>query len=55
MRFISRDIDKRTDPALLFDGAKSVVVAGINYYPADKQGRGWSASYLKICLWERLS
>lgn len=38
MLFISRDIDKRTDPALLFDGAKTVVVAGINYYPADKQG-----------------
>ncbi len=38
MHFISRDIDKRTDPALLFDGAKSVVVAGINYYPAEKQG-----------------
>jgi epoxyqueuosine reductase len=38
MRFISRDIDKRTDPALLFNGAKSVVVAGINYYSAVKQG-----------------
>lgn len=38
MRFISRDIDKRTDPALLFDGTKSVVVAGFNYYPSEKQG-----------------
>jgi epoxyqueuosine reductase len=38
MRFMSGDIDKRTDPALLFYGAKSVVVAGVNYYPSEKQG-----------------
>lgn len=38
MGFISRDVEKRTDPALLFNGAKSVIVAGINYYPAVKQG-----------------
>ena len=38
MGFISRDMEKRADPALLFNGAKSVIVCGINYYPADKQG-----------------
>ena len=38
MQFISADIDKRTDPGLLFNGAKSVVVAGINYFPSQKQG-----------------
>ncbi|MBA4321877.1 MAG: tRNA epoxyqueuosine(34) reductase QueG, partial [Odoribacter sp.] len=38
MHFISRDIEKRTDPALLLDGARSVIVAGLNYYPAEIQG-----------------
>ena len=38
MLFISRDIEKRINPALLVDGAKSVLVAGINYYPAERQG-----------------
>jgi len=38
MLFLSRDIEKRTNPALLADGAKSIVVAGINYYPSEKQG-----------------
>ena len=38
MHFISRGVEKRTDPALLVEGAKSVIVAGINYYPAEKQG-----------------
>jgi epoxyqueuosine reductase len=38
MNFISRNFDKRTDPALLLEGAKSVVVAALNYYPAEIQG-----------------
>jgi epoxyqueuosine reductase len=38
MQFISRNIDKRTNPALLLNGAKSVIVAGINYYPSEMQG-----------------
>jgi epoxyqueuosine reductase len=38
MRFLARDIGKRTDPAALVNGAKSIVVAGINYYPVEKQG-----------------
>jgi epoxyqueuosine reductase len=33
MGFLSRDIEKRINPRLLFNGAKSVIVAGINYYP----------------------
>jgi epoxyqueuosine reductase len=38
MGFISRDVEKRTNPALLLDGGKSVVVAGLNYFPSEKQG-----------------
>jgi len=38
MSFISRDVEKRTNPAHLVDGAKSVVVAGINYFPGERQG-----------------
>jgi epoxyqueuosine reductase len=38
MGFISRGVEKRTDPAFLVYGARSVIVAGINYYPAEKQG-----------------
>ena len=38
MDFISRDVEKRTNPALLLDGAKSVVVAGLNYFTSEKQG-----------------
>jgi len=38
MSFISRDLERRTDPSLLVEGARSVIVAGINYYPREKQG-----------------
>jgi epoxyqueuosine reductase len=41
MRFISAGVEKRTNPSLLLDNAKSVVVVGLNYYSAEKQvGQG---------------
>lgn len=38
MNFLSRDIEKRIDPGLLFPGAKSVIATGLNYYTERKQG-----------------
>ena len=38
MDFIARDFQKRTDPSLILEGVKSVIVTGINYFPSDKQG-----------------
>jgi epoxyqueuosine reductase len=40
LNFLSRDIDKRIDPAKLFPGAKSVIATGLNYYNEKKQGSG---------------
>lgn len=36
MKYLERNLDKRTNPALLVPGAKSVVVALLNYYPKQK-------------------
>jgi epoxyqueuosine reductase len=38
MKFLAMDIEKRTDPSLLLDGAKSVVVTGLNYFSSELQG-----------------
>ncbi len=45
LTYLHRNIDKRFSPALLFEGAKSVIVCGVNYrnrfslgYPADFEG-----------------
>lgn len=40
MTFITRNIEKRTDPSLLFPGTRSVIVTGMNYYTVRKQGFG---------------
>jgi epoxyqueuosine reductase len=38
MTYLCKDRVKRTDPELLFPGAKSVIVAGLNYFSEKKQG-----------------
>lgn len=38
MSFLERNIEKRLDPELLFPGAKSIIVTGINYYNEQRQG-----------------
>ncbi len=37
MHYMSNHFDKRLDPRLLVDGAKSVISLLLNYYPAEKQ------------------
>jgi epoxyqueuosine reductase len=38
MTYLGQNLGKRTDPRILFPGAKSVIVAGLNYYADKKQG-----------------
>ena len=37
MRYMENQFDKRLDPRLLVDGARSVISLGLNYYSNDKQ------------------
>lgn len=37
MSYMERNIDKRLDPRLLVDGAKSIISVALNYYPHQKQ------------------
>jgi epoxyqueuosine reductase len=38
MNYLGQNIGKRTDPRLIFEGAQSVIVVGLNYYSEMKQG-----------------
>lgn len=38
MEYLGQHISKRTDPCILFPGAKSLIVTGLNYYPEKTQG-----------------
>lgn len=38
MEYLGQHISKRTDPGILFPGAKSLIVTGLNYYSEIKQG-----------------
>ena len=40
MEYMARNLDKRENPALLVEGAKSVIVTLTNYYTARKQVAG---------------
>lgn len=37
MNYMSKNLDKRLDPSLLVPGAKSIVIAALNYFPSEKQ------------------
>ena len=36
MAYLERNIDKRTDPRLLVEGAQSIISVALNYYPSVK-------------------
>lgn len=38
MTYLSNNIEKRINPEILFPGAKSVIVTGLNYFTSRKQG-----------------
>lgn len=38
MGYMARNLDKRLDPRLIFEGARSVISVLLNYYPREKQG-----------------
>jgi epoxyqueuosine reductase len=38
MEYLGTHITKRTDPSILFPGAKSVIITGLNYFPDKTQG-----------------
>ncbi|HUX57933.1 MAG TPA: tRNA epoxyqueuosine(34) reductase QueG [Bacteroidales bacterium] len=38
MRYLDQNIEKRINPAILFPGAKSILVSGLNYFSEKKQG-----------------
>ncbi|UCG50485.1 MAG: tRNA epoxyqueuosine(34) reductase QueG [Candidatus Latescibacterota bacterium] len=44
MRYLSAGADKRHNPALLLDGAKSVICVGVNYYSEAKERRNRNAA-----------
>jgi len=38
MDYLGQNVEKRIDPRILFPGAKSIIVTGLNYYTEKKQG-----------------
>jgi epoxyqueuosine reductase len=45
MAWLMREPDRRTDPRAVLPGARSIIVAGLNYWQAQPQGRGRIARY----------
>jgi epoxyqueuosine reductase len=45
MAWLARDPDRRTDPRAVLPGARSIVVAGLNYWQPQPKGRGRTARY----------
>jgi epoxyqueuosine reductase len=45
MQWLARDPDRRTDPRAVLPGARSIIVAGLNYWQPQPKGRGRMARY----------
>ena len=45
MQWLAREPERRTDPRNVLPGAKSIIVAGLNYWQAQPEGRGRIARY----------
>jgi epoxyqueuosine reductase len=45
MAWLARDPDRRSDPAQVLPGVRSIIVAGLNYWQAAPPGRGRIARY----------
>ncbi|HEX4141479.1 MAG TPA: tRNA epoxyqueuosine(34) reductase QueG [Candidatus Methylacidiphilales bacterium] len=45
MAWLARDPDRRADPAQVLPGARSLIVAGLNYWQPQQEGRGRIARY----------
>ena len=45
MSWLTRDPDRRADPRTVLPGARSIIVAGLNYWQAQPAGRGRIARY----------
>ena len=45
MQWLTREPERRTDPRNVLAGAKSIIVAGLNYWQAQPKGRGRIARY----------
>ena len=45
MQWLMREPERRTDPRNVLPGAKSIIVAGLNYWQAQPKGRGRVARY----------
>lgn len=45
MAWLGRETDRRTDPAKVLPGARSIIVAGVNYWQPQPKGRGRIARY----------
>jgi epoxyqueuosine reductase len=45
MQWLARDPDRRADPRAVLPGARSIIVAGMNYWQPQPEGRGRVARY----------
>ncbi|MCE0483031.1 MAG: tRNA epoxyqueuosine(34) reductase QueG [Methylacidiphilales bacterium] len=45
MQWLARNPDRRTDPQAVLPGARSIIVAGLNYWQPQPEGRGRVARY----------